>query len=67
MDIGKFFVLAVSLLTWGGVFAYLIRLDKLAKRLEDELRAQEIMAEDLAEKNSTTEGGADALPPLALP
>lgn len=37
----KLFVLAVALLTWGGVFFYLLRLDKLAKSLEDEVRALE--------------------------
>lgn len=41
----KFFVLAVALLTWGGVFLYLVRLDKLAKSLEEEVRAREIEAE----------------------
>lgn len=38
----KFFVLAVALLTWGGVFFYLLRLDRLAKSLEQEVRAREI-------------------------
>ena len=42
----KFFVLAVALLTWGGVFLYLVRLDKLAKSLEAEVRARELDAEN---------------------
>ncbi len=38
----KLFVLAVALLTWGGVFVYLLRLDKLAKSLEEEVKAREV-------------------------
>ncbi|MBW3638062.1 MAG: CcmD family protein [Armatimonadetes bacterium] len=38
----KLFVLTVALLTWGGVFVYLLRLDKLAKSLEEEVRAREL-------------------------
>lgn len=38
----KWFVCAVALLTWGGVFVYLVRLDKLAKVLEEEVRAREL-------------------------
>ncbi len=34
------FVLAVALLTWGGVFCYLLRLDAAVKNLENELKAQ---------------------------
>lgn len=45
----KFFVLAVALLTWGGVFLYLLRLDKLAKSLEAEVRARELEAENETE------------------
>ena len=29
------FILAVSLITWGGVFAYLVRLHFMAKALEE--------------------------------
>lgn len=50
------FVLAVALITWGGVFLYLLRLSALAKRLERELRAHE--AEKAAEPSA---------PPLSLP
>lgn len=38
----KWFVCAVALLTWGGVFVYLLRLDNLAKTLEKEVRAREL-------------------------
>ena len=38
----KIFVLAVALLTWGGVFFYLLRLDRIAKSLEEEVRAREL-------------------------
>ena len=51
----KIFVLAVALLTWGGVYVYLLRLDKLAKALEEEVRAR-----DLDEAKNAT-------PPLAAP
>lgn len=35
------FVLAVTLITWAGVFVYLLRLDGLAKKLERELKYRE--------------------------
>ena len=34
------FILAVVLLTWGGIFAYMLRLDKLARTLESEVRGR---------------------------
>ena len=37
----EMFVLGVALITWAGVFVYLLRLDALAKRLEKELRYRE--------------------------
>lgn len=37
----EMFVLAVALLTWAGVFVYLLRVDGLARRLERELRERE--------------------------
>ena len=40
----KLFVLIVALLTWGTVFVYMIRLDKIAKKLEEEVRARELDA-----------------------
>lgn len=50
------FVLLVALITWGGVFLYLVRLAALAKRLEAELKAY------VAEKAEKT-----AVPPLSSP
>ena len=32
------FILAVILLTWGGIFAYMLRLDKLTSSLERKLK-----------------------------
>lgn len=40
------FVLGVALITWGGVFLYLLRLAALAKRLEIELKAHAAQVED---------------------
>ena len=37
----EMFVLAVTLITWAGVFVYLLRLDGLAKKLERELKYRE--------------------------
>lgn len=34
------FVLAVALITWGGVFAYLLRLNFLAKSISEKLDRQ---------------------------
>jgi hypothetical protein len=39
------FVLIVALLTWGLVFIYVLRLQKIAGTLEEEVRAREISAE----------------------
>lgn len=33
------YVLAIALLTWGGVFAYILRLEKLTRSLEREVEA----------------------------
>jgi hypothetical protein len=35
------FILAVALVTWGGVFAYLVRLHFLARALEARINASE--------------------------
>ncbi len=35
------YVLAVALLTWGGVFFYMLRLEKLARLVEAEVRRVE--------------------------
>jgi hypothetical protein len=37
MDNNTIYVLAVALVTWGGVFAYLMRLHFLARSLEEKL------------------------------
>ena len=37
----EMFVLAVTLITWAGVFVYLLRLDGIAKKLERELKYRE--------------------------
>jgi len=41
------FVLAVALLTLGGVFFYLVRVEALARRLEEQVRDDELRAPDL--------------------
>lgn len=41
MNPDTLFVFAVTLLTFGGVIFYLVRVDALARRLEDEVRAFE--------------------------
>ena len=33
------YVLAIALLTWGGVFAYILRLEKLTRAVEREVEA----------------------------
>lgn len=51
------FILGVALLTWGGVFLYLLRLAAIAKRLEAELKS--VMAQKReAERDSA---------PISLP
>ncbi|MDF2440678.1 MAG: hypothetical protein JWN98_1662 [Abditibacteriota bacterium] len=36
------FALAIALLTWGGVWFYLFRLDRLTRRVENMLRDDEL-------------------------
>ncbi len=43
MTSDSLFVLAVSILTLGGVFAYLLRVEALAKRLEVRARDEELL------------------------
>ena len=43
MTSDSLFVLAVSILTLGGVFAYLLRVESLAKRLETRARDEELL------------------------
>lgn len=40
------FVLGVALITWGGVFFYLLKLDGSVKKLENQLKAAEIARDD---------------------
>lgn len=42
MTSDSLFVLAVSILTLGGVFAYLLRVEALAKKLESRVRDEEL-------------------------
>ena len=49
----EMFVLAVTLITWAGVWLYLLRLDGLAKKLERELKYRE-------EEKETVEVGSEA-------
>lgn len=37
----KLFVLIVAVLTWGGVYAYLLRLDRISKQLDEQIKARE--------------------------
>lgn len=48
------FALAVSLLTWGGVWAYLLRLDMLTRALERQAR-------DLEPREPEARGWADGI------
>jgi len=36
------FVLAVALITWGGVFAYLLRMNFLAKDIDNKLQNHDV-------------------------
>ena len=50
------FALAVSLITWGGVWVYLLRLDRLTRALERQARD---INEREVEPESWAESGAD--------
>ena len=52
----EIYVLAVALITWAGVWVYLVRLDALAKRLEKQLREREEEAEVVAPIARAVEG-----------
>jgi len=56
MTSDSLFVLAVALLTLGGVFFYLVRVEALARKLEEQVRDEELRAPDL-----------NGAPPLPLP
>ncbi len=49
------YVLLVALITWGGVFLYLLRLAALAKRLETELKAHAAQIEESQKTESQIE------------
>jgi hypothetical protein len=42
------YVLVVALLTWGGVFFYMLRLEKLARSVEAEVRRVEAQSASLS-------------------
>ena len=42
------YVLVVALLTWGGVFFYMLRLEKLARSVEAEVRRVEEQSANLS-------------------
>ncbi len=48
MSSDSLFVLAVSILTLGGVFFYLLRVEALAKKLENRVRDEELDSPPLA-------------------
>ena len=47
MTSDSLFVLAVALLTLGGVFFYLVRVEALARKLEEQVRDDELRTSDL--------------------
>lgn len=63
MTSDSLFVLAVALITLGGVFFYLLRVEALAKKLESQVRDDELDAphlDDAAPLASALENGAPA-------
>ncbi len=65
------FVLGVALLTWGGVFLYLLRLAAIAKGLETQLKAleareSETRENEMREKMRESEKKAADSAPLSL-
>lgn len=51
-------ILAVALITWGGVLLYLVRLDLLTRRVEDEVRAHEAQRAELSASHDDVSGRA---------
>ncbi len=51
-------ILAVALITWGGVLLYLVRLDFLTRRVEDEVRAHEAERAELSASHADISGRA---------
>ncbi len=63
------FVLLVALITWGGVFLYLLRLAAIAKRLEAEIQTHAAQKAE-AEKTSFSHSSSNASvsnSPVSLP
>ncbi len=53
------YVLVVALLTWGGVFLYMLRLEKMAKSVEAEVRRVEEQSANLSRNSLARNAGAD--------
>ena len=56
------YVLVVALLTWGGVFLYMLRLEKLAKMVEAEVRRIEQQSAGVARAATTSASTSDTAP-----
>jgi len=42
MELKNWLILGVAIITWGGVFLYMLRLGAIATRLENELKDREL-------------------------
>ncbi len=70
MTSDSIYVLAVALLTLGGVFFYLLRVEALAKKLESLVRDEELdspLPSDVAPLASALENGASSAREVPLP
>ena len=56
------YVLVVALLTWGGVFLYMLRLEKLAKMVEAEVRRIEQQSAGVARAATNRASTSDTAP-----
>jgi hypothetical protein len=56
------FVLAVALLTWGGVFLYMLRLERLAKSVEADVRRVEQQSAEVTRDATTSVATAETAP-----
>lgn len=56
------YVLVVALVTWGGVFLYMLRLEKLAKIVEAEVRRVEQQSAETARAATTSISTSDTAP-----
>jgi hypothetical protein len=56
------FVLAVALLTWGGVFLYMLRLERLAKSVEADVRRVEQQSAEVTRDAATSVATAETAP-----